>query len=52
VFLIEDFNLGGASRTNNPNQETPNDTADTLNLELCTEITTAAAAALVELANQ
>ncbi len=49
--MIEDYHAGTANPTNNPNYETSSDTLETLNLELCAEITSVAAAALIELAD-
>jgi Zn-dependent M28 family amino/carboxypeptidase len=52
VFLIEDYIHGAANPTGNPHYESPTDTPDTLNLELGTGITRAAAAALAVLADE
>jgi len=48
--LIEDYNAGASNPTNNPNYHSPRDTIDTLNFELCTQITRVGAAAVVDLA--
>lgn len=50
--MIEEYHSGTANPTDNPFYETPGDVLETLNLELGAQITRAAGAALVELADE
>lgn len=50
--MIEDYRAGAWNPTNNPNYETTDDTLETLNIELCAQITRAAAASLIDLADE